>query len=215
MPEKRRIQQIAFKDAAAAEAAAKAIARARASSTSPRSRAPRKATSTLGSCTKADLLDPKIADAAFALAEGQGLCARRRAVSRTVLLRVTEIAARQDSDLRRGEGTDARRARHRERQRRDPQAARRGRRRARRRQAAEGDRGGPSSSYVDVAESIAPARARRQAGLEGADAKKITASGVRGQQGVESEAIELDDGGYAWVDVARRHGREPDARSRR
>lgn len=90
-PERRTIQQIVFPDAAAAEAARKAIeagekpfeAVAAESGADPKSLS-------LGTLSKAELFDPAVADAAFALAK-DGVSAPVKGRFGTVLLRVTAI----------------------------------------------------------------------------------------------------------------------------
>ncbi|WP_375453796.1 SurA N-terminal domain-containing protein [uncultured Methylobacterium sp.] len=90
-PEKRTIQQIVFPDAAAAEAARKAIADgARTFEAVARERGTDGKDLTLGTLTRAELFDPAVADAAFAL-EKDGTSAPVKGRFGTVLLHVPAI----------------------------------------------------------------------------------------------------------------------------
>lgn len=90
VPEKRRIQQIAFKDKAAAEAAKAALASGKSFGEVAKEAGAKDADIDLGLVTKANLIDPKIAEAAFALDKDtvSDVVEGRFA---TVLLRVTDI----------------------------------------------------------------------------------------------------------------------------
>ena len=89
-PERRRLQQIAFKDKAAAEAAKKAIAGGKSFADAAKEAGAKDSDIDLGLVSKDRLIDPKIADAAFSLAKDtvsdpvEGRFA-------TVLLRVSDI----------------------------------------------------------------------------------------------------------------------------
>ena len=89
-PERRRVQQIAFKDKAAAEAAKKAIAGGKSFADAAKEAGAKDSDIDLGLISKDRLIDPKIADAAFSLAKDtvsdpvEGRFA-------TVLLRVSDI----------------------------------------------------------------------------------------------------------------------------
>ena len=89
-PERRRVQQIAFKDKAAAEAAKKAIAGGKSFADAAKEAGAKDFDIDLGLISKDRLIDPKIADAAFGLAKDtvsdpvEGRFA-------TVLLRVSDI----------------------------------------------------------------------------------------------------------------------------
>lgn len=90
VPETRRIQQIAFPDKAAAEAAAKAIAGKKSFSDVAAERGAKESDVDLGLLTKGELLDQKIADAAFGL-QKDVVSAPVEGRYSWVLLRVTEI----------------------------------------------------------------------------------------------------------------------------
>ena len=89
-PERRRVQQIAFKDKAAAEAAKKAIAGGKSFADAAKEAGAKDSDIDLGLVSKDRLIDPKIADATFSLAKDtvsdpvEGRFA-------TVLLRVSDI----------------------------------------------------------------------------------------------------------------------------
>ncbi len=89
-PERRRVQQIAFKDKASAEAAKKAIAGGKSFADAAKEAGAKDSDIDLGLVSKDRLIDPKIADAAFSLAKDtvsdpvEGRFA-------TVLLRVSDI----------------------------------------------------------------------------------------------------------------------------
>lgn len=89
-PEKRRVQQIAFKDKAAAEAAKKAIKDGKGFGEVAKEAGAQAADIDLGLITKDDLIDPKIADVAFSLKKDEvsDVVEGRFA---TVLLRATDI----------------------------------------------------------------------------------------------------------------------------
>ncbi|MGQ0457570.1 MAG: SurA N-terminal domain-containing protein [Hyphomicrobium sp.] len=91
IPEQRRVQQIAFKDKAAAEAAAKALADGSKTFGDVAKEAGAKDTDVdLGLVTRKQLIDPKIADAAFAL-EKDKFSAAVEGTFATAVLRVTQI----------------------------------------------------------------------------------------------------------------------------
>jgi peptidyl-prolyl cis-trans isomerase D len=90
VPEKRRVQQIAFKDKAAAEAAKKALGEGKPFGDVVKEAGAKDADTDLGLVTRASLIDPKIADVAFSLEKDtvSDVVDGRFA---TVLLRVTDI----------------------------------------------------------------------------------------------------------------------------
>lgn len=90
IPEKRRIQQISFKDVSAAEAAAKAVADGKSFQEVAKEAGASASDIELGLLTKDQMLDPAIAQAAFALPKDHVSPPVRGRFS-TVLLRVTEI----------------------------------------------------------------------------------------------------------------------------
>lgn len=88
--EKRRIAQISFKDKAAAEAAKKAIDGGKSFSDAATEAGMKQTDTDLGLLTKAQLIDPKIADAAFAL-EKDKVSSVVDGTFGPVLIKVTEI----------------------------------------------------------------------------------------------------------------------------
>lgn len=89
-PERRRIQQIAFKDKAAAEAAKQAIDGGKSFGEVAKDAGAKDADIDLGLMSKDGLIDPKIADAAFSLPK-DAVSAPVEGRFATVLLRVTDI----------------------------------------------------------------------------------------------------------------------------
>ena len=201
IPERRQVQQIPFKDRAAAEAAAKAAAQGKSFLDIAKEQGASETDIDLGTVTKAELLDQKIAEAAFALAKDQ-VSAPVDGRFRTVLLRVTKIEpGRQRTfddmkdDIRdklaTGRANDALRRLHET-----------GRRWALGRQAAEGHRGCRQAHlYRDRRDRSAGRKADGKPAYEGSQRAEILRAGFAAKQGVESEPIDLEDGGYAWVDA--------------
>jgi peptidyl-prolyl cis-trans isomerase D len=89
-PERRRIQQIAFKDKAAADAAKKAIDGGKSFADAAKEAGAKDSDIDLGLVSKERLIDPKIADAAFALPKDK-VSDPVEGRFTTVLLRVTDI----------------------------------------------------------------------------------------------------------------------------
>jgi peptidyl-prolyl cis-trans isomerase D len=89
-PERRRLQQIAFKDKAAAEAAKKAIAGGKSFGDAAKEAGAKDSDIDLGLVSKEQLIDQKIADAAFALAK-DAVSDPIEGRFATVLVRVTDI----------------------------------------------------------------------------------------------------------------------------
>ena len=91
-PEKRRVRQLAFDDAAAADAAAKKLAAGTSFADLVAERGAKLEDLDLGLLTKANYLDPKIADAAFALAKVGDVSPVVAGRIRSVILELAEVA---------------------------------------------------------------------------------------------------------------------------
>ena len=201
VPERRRVQQIAFKDKPAAETAAKAIARGKSFLDVAKETGASETDIDLGVTSKAQMLDPKIADAAFALAKDKVSEPVEGRFS-TVLLRVTEITAGKTR------GFDEMKSEIREKL-----AAGRTNEELRKLHDAVDDGRSAGKSLKDVAATLGATYleiaqtdriGRKPDGTpayEGANANLLLQSGFEGKSGVESEPVDLADGGTAWIDV--------------
>ena len=199
--EKRRIQQIPYKDKAAAEAAAKAIAQGKSFLDVAKESGASETDIDLGVTTKAEMFDPKIAEAAFALVKDR-VSAPVEGRFSTVLLRVSEITA----------GT-TRSFEEMKQEIRDKLAATRLNDELRKRRDAIDDGRSAGKPLKEIATTVGARhfeiaqterRGRKPDGTpayEGADVAAILQAGFDGKIGVEGEAFDLADGGYGWVDV--------------
>ena len=201
-PEQRRVQQIAFKDKAAAEIAAKALADGSKSFGDVAKDAGAKDTDVdLGLISKKQMIDPKIADAAFAL-EKDKFSGVVEGVFATVVLRVTQIEpaalktfddvkdqvrdklaankAHEDLPKKFDEVEDSRLAGKTLKEIADEKKLRRDE------IAASDSRGGAPDGK--------PA-------IPGPDAAKIAARAFAPEAGGEADVVELTGGGHAWVNV--------------
>lgn len=201
VPERRRVQQIPFKDKTAAEAAKKAIEEGKSFGTVALDSGAKTTDIDLGLVKKNDLIDPKIAEAAFAL-EKDSVSDVVEGRFATVLLRVTDI---QPAVLRTFDEVkdDVR----------DNLA----------KYKAEGkmqdlhdeieDNRGAGKTLKEIAETLklkyydVPAtdtfnkdKEDKQA-IPLQDVNNIMKTAFASQVGLENEAVELADGSYAWVDV--------------
>lgn len=200
-PERRRIQQIAFKDKAAAEKAKADIAAGK-SFADVATEAGAKATDIdLGILTRKQLIDPKIAEAAFSIQKDvvSGVVEGRFT---TVLLRVTEIQPGKQPKL--DEVKD---------QVRDKVFKEKASTEIQKIHDAVEDFRAAQKPLKDAAEAqklpyFDIAAVDRQGktpdgktAISASGAEAIVTAGFEGDPGVEREAVELPDGGYAWVDV--------------
>ncbi|MCB1504803.1 MAG: SurA N-terminal domain-containing protein [Hyphomicrobiaceae bacterium] len=201
VPEKRRVQQISFPDKATAEAALKAIEGGKSFEDVAKEAGAKDTDIDLGLITKAQLIDPKIAEAAYALAK-DGVSQPVEGRFTTALLRVTAIepgtastfdqvrtkvldklaGERAKIEIRKvhGEVDDGRAA------------------------------GLPLKDiaaqsklqFLEVAATDRDGKAPDgKAALEIPDAQRIVTAAFAGQMGVEQDPVDLSDGGLAWVDV--------------
>lgn len=201
VPEKRHILQIAFKDKAAAEKAKSEIAAGKSFADVAKEAGAKGTDIDLGVLTRKNLIDPKIADAAFALAKDAVSDAVEGRFA-TVLLKVTEIQPGKHPLL------DEVKDQVREKVFKDKAGAEI----QKLRDAVEDARAAQKPlkqaaeelklPFVDVAavdrQSMTP-EGKPALDMPGADA--IVAAGFESEVGVEHDAIDLADGGYAWVDL--------------
>lgn len=200
-PERRRLQQIAFKDRKAAEAAKAALAAGKAFGEVAKEAGAGDADIDLGLVTRERLIDPKIADAAFAL--------QKDAVSdvvegrfATVLLRVTDIqppVSRTLEDVKD--------------QVRDKLAKAKAEAQLHslldqvedNRSAGKGLKEVADLMKLEYVEIPATDRYNKSPDSKPAvmltDGLAVIKAAFDSQVGLENEAVELHDGGYAWVDV--------------
>jgi peptidyl-prolyl cis-trans isomerase D len=200
-PEKRRVSQLTFSDKAAAEKAYAALSKAKNFEEAAGKLGFPAADIRLGLLTRADMIDPKIADAAFKL--------RLNEVSRpvegqfsVVLLRVTEIEAAKKRTFEEVKGEIRERIAG-ERVGQQVQAIY---------EKVEAGRAKGTPLKEIAAETKLPFQeigainrtgktADGKAPIAHADAAKITDAIFEATPGVETEALELGDGGFAWFDL--------------
>jgi peptidyl-prolyl cis-trans isomerase D len=200
-PERRRIQQIAFKDKAAAEAAKAELAKGKSFGEVAKAAGAKDADIDLGLISKDRMIDPKIADTAFSI-EKDKISDVVEGRFATVLLRVTAIEPAVNKTLA------------------DVKDEVRGK-------LAEQQARAQLQSYIDQVEEArnagktlkeiadqlklkfieVPATDRNNQTPAGGpamqvpDALTIIKAGFDSDVGLENEPVELRDGGYAWVDV--------------
>ena len=200
-PERRRVQQIAFPNREAAEAARKAIEAGQSFEDAAKAAGASEKDVELGLLPKSAFIDPKIAEAAFSLKEGQVSDVIEGRFT-TVLLRVTGIEpgfSRTLEDVRDKV--------------REKLAAEKAQREIQRLHDEVDDGRAAGRPLKEIAESLnvtfvdVPAVDRQNRTPEGGqaialpNADKIVAAGFEAQVGVEHDIIELPGGGYAWVDA--------------
>ncbi len=201
VPERRRIQQIAFKDKAAAEAAKAALGKGKSFGDVAKEAGAKDADIDLGLVSKERLIDPKIADAAFALQKDatSDVVEGRFA---TVLLRVTAIEPAVMHTL-----PDVKD------QVRDKLAKEKAQAQLQTLLDQVEDNRSAGKTLKEIADQMKlqyleiPATDSLnktpddKPAIALADALSIIKTAFDSQVGLENEAIELRDGGYAWVDV--------------
>jgi peptidyl-prolyl cis-trans isomerase D len=201
IPEKRKVQQVAFPDKAAADKAVKAVAAGKSFADIAKEAGAKDSDIDLGLMTRKELIDAKVADAAFALAKDKisGLVEGQFA---TVLLKVVEI---QPGKQRPFDEVNA--------ELRDTMAAKRSNDEVQKLQTQVEDTRSSGKTLKETAAALKvpfieiAATDRKAAGpdgkpvLEGPDGERIVAAAFDAKIGVESEAIELANGGVAWADV--------------
>ncbi|MGQ0673052.1 MAG: SurA N-terminal domain-containing protein [Hyphomicrobium sp.] len=202
LPEKRRVQQIAFKDKAAAEEARKAIEKGKSFRDAAKEAGATEADINLGMVTKKQLIDKTVAEAAFAL--------KRDAVSeviegrfRPVLIRVVEIEAGKESTL--AEVKDKIR---------DKLSEDKAAQEVQQRFELVEEQRNLGKSLKEIADALklrfieveaADRSNKRPDGgraLDHPDERTLVEAGFGGETGVQREAVELkQSNGYGWVDV--------------
>jgi peptidyl-prolyl cis-trans isomerase D len=199
--EKRRIQQIPFKDASAAEAAAKALAEGKSFLDVANEAGAVPSDVELGLLTKAQMLDPVIAAAAFALPKDK-VSAPVKGRFSTVLLKVTEVIPGRTRTLEDVKGEI-----------RDALAGEHGREEVRKLYDQVEDHRAAGKTLKEIADLLeiefVPVPAIDRAGLSPErkpvlllpDSQNLLRAAFDGQVGTEIEPVELADGGIAWVDV--------------
>jgi peptidyl-prolyl cis-trans isomerase D len=199
--ERRRVQQIPFKDPAAAAAAAKAIAGGKSFMDAAKEAGATEADVDLGLVARPSLLDQAIGNAAFSLPLNQ-VSEPVKGRFATVLLRVTEIQpakVRTFEEMRQEVRDKIAGSRTNEAIRRLHDTLDQGR--------------GAGQSLKEIAATLkskpieipeidqlgnTPGGAK---GYDGPDAARILRAAFDGKPGIEIDPIDLTDGGYAWVDV--------------
>ena len=201
IPEMRRITQLTFPDKAAAEKAYAELSKAQNFGEAVGKLGFKEGDIELGLLAKRDMIDGRIADAAFALKKDE-LSPPIDGQFATVLLRVSEIVPGKQRSFEEVKGEINDRLAE-ERANLELQNLH---------ESVENDRysGKPLKEigeklklpFLEIAEiDRAGKTADGKPAIEQADAAKIAQAAFTGNAGVEAEAVELPDGGYAWVDV--------------
>jgi peptidyl-prolyl cis-trans isomerase D len=201
LPEKRKLQQIAFPDKAAAEKALKAVAAGKSFADIAKEAGAKDSDIELGLMTKKELIDQKVATAAFALAKDKisGLVEGQFA---NVLLKVVDIQPGKQRTL-----DDVKV------EIRDALATKRSNDDVQKLQSLIEEARSSGKTLKEAADLVKvpfveiAATDKKALGpdgkpvLEGPDGERIVGSAFETKMGVESEAVELSNGGVAWVDV--------------
>jgi peptidyl-prolyl cis-trans isomerase D len=200
-PERRRLQQISFKDRAAAAAAKAALAGGKSFGDLAKELGAKDADIDLGLISKDKLIDPKIADAAFSLPK-DGVSDPIEGRFATVLVRVSAIEPAVNRTL-----ADVKDQVH------DAIAKSKAQGQLQSLLDQVEDSRSAGKPLKEVAEQMklqyveVPSTDHSGKTPEGApavglpDAQAIVKAGFDTQVGLQNEAVELLDGGYAWVDV--------------
>jgi peptidyl-prolyl cis-trans isomerase D len=201
IPEMRRITQLTFPDKAAAEKAYAELSKAQNFAEAVGKLGFKEGDVELGLLARRDMIDGRIADAAFALKKDE-LSQPIEGQFATVLLRVSEIVPGKQRSFEEVKGEIGDRLAE-ERANLELQNLH---------ESIENDRysGKPLKEigdklklpFLEIAEIDRTGKtADGKPAIEQADAAKIAQAAFAGNAGVEAEAVELPDGGYAWVDV--------------
>jgi peptidyl-prolyl cis-trans isomerase D len=201
IPEMRRITQLTFPDKAAAEAAYAELSKAGNLAEAIAKLGFKDSDIELGLLAKRDMIDGKIAAAAFALPKDE-LSQPVDGQFATVLLRVSEIVPGKQRSFEDVKGEISARLAE-ERANLELQALH---------EAIENDRysGKPLREiaeklklpFLEIADIDRTGKtADGKPAVAEADAAKVAQAAFSGNAGIEAEAVELTDGGYAWVDV--------------
>lgn len=200
-PEKRRIQQIPFKDRAAAEAAKKALSEGKGFGDVAKEAGMKDGDIDLGLVQKSQLIDPKIANAAFNLQKDE-VSDVIEGTFTTVLLRVVQI---EPGVIKTFE--DVKSEVH------DKLAAEHARNDIQKLHDQVDDNRAAGKTLKEIGESFKlpfyelPAVSEgnltpdEEMALNHAEAKAIIEAGFQAHPGIDNEPVELASGGYAWVDL--------------
>ncbi len=202
VPERRKIQQFSFTDRAAADKALETLKAAASFEDGLKALNLQDSDIDLGALAKSEMIDAKIADAAFALPKDQ-LSEPVTGTFSTVILRVTEITPGKQSTF--DEVKDRLR---------DRIAGERVNREIQELHDKVDDARAGGGSLKEIADRLKVPFVEIEAtdkqglkpdgkpALEHPDAPRVLASAFEGIGGIDREAMELADGGYAWVDIA-------------
>jgi peptidyl-prolyl cis-trans isomerase D len=200
-PERRRVQQIAFKDKAAAEAAKKALSSGKAFGEVAKEAGAKDTDIDLGLISKDRFIDPKIADAVFALKKGDTSDVIEGRFA-TVIARVTDIEPAVNRTLN-DVKDDVR----------DKLAKQKAQAQLQSVIDQVEDLRNAGKPLKEIADQLkieyleVPSTDRFNKTPDGKpaislpDALAIIKSGFESQVGLQNEPVELGDGGYGWVDV--------------
>ena len=201
VPERRKIQQIPFPDKAAAEKAYAELSKAKDFKEAATKLGFKESDYELGVFAKRDMIDTKIADAAFALKANE-LSKLVEGQFSIVLVRVSEITPGKQRPLAevKAEIVDALKT---ERSSEEIRALH---------DKIEDAKGAGkllkeigAELNVPYVEGVETDRAGKtldgKPAIEGAEAQRIAQAAFAASQGIETEAVELSDGGYAWFDL--------------
>jgi peptidyl-prolyl cis-trans isomerase D len=201
VPERRRVRQISFPTKAAADAAAKAIANGKSFMDAAKEAGAKESDVELGLLTKREMIDPKIADAAFSVAKDKVSPVVEGRFS-TVLVTVTEIQPGKQRTLDEVKGEV-----------RDKLAGEKANREIQQQHDKVDELRGQGKPLKEIGTTLKlknfeVAATDREGkapdgkpAFEGPDGQRIVAAAFDAKTGVETEAIELGDGGYAWIDL--------------
>lgn len=201
VPERRRVLQLAFENRQDAEQAAAAIAQGKSFEEIAKERGIAEEDYTLGLLARRDMIDPAVAEAAFSLENGavSGVIDGRFS---TVIVKVTEIQPGKQMSL------DEVRDQVRDRLAQDKASTELnrlydeidGRRFAGKPLKEIAQELGLPFMEIEATDRAGKAPDGSTA-LDVPDAQRILNAAFQGQVGFEGDAVELADGGYAWVDV--------------
>ena len=201
IPEKRRVQQLSFPDKAAAEKAYAELAKAKDFKDAVAKLGFKESDTDLGLLARKDMIDPKIADAAFGLKKDE-LSKPVEGQFAIALVRVGEIAPGKQRTYEEVKGEIKDRMAE-ERVNREMQTLH---------DNAENERSA-GKTLQEIGDSLkltfreidqidrSGKTADGKPALEHAEAARIAQAAFSGSAGIEADATELGDGGYAWIDV--------------
>ena len=201
IPEKRRVQQLSFPDKAAAEKAYAELAKAKDFKDAVAKLGFKESDTDLGLLARKDMIDSKIADAAFGLKKDE-LSKPVEGQFAIALVRVGEIAPGKQRTYEEVKGEIKDRMAE-ERVNREMQTLH---------DNAENERSagktlqeigdGLKLPFREIAQIDRSGKtADGKPALEHAEAARIAQAAFSGSAGIEADATELGDGGYAWIDV--------------